>query len=60
MKIKGIILACIMGSSAAYSVEPEFKMPSKCIMSANQQLMDYGMGYDPDGTSLYIDTNGKP
>ncbi len=59
MKNMFLIWILAFGSSSAFSQDGGFKMPSKCIMSANQQLMDYGMGYDPDGSSLYFDTNGK-
>lgn len=37
----------------------EIKIPSKCILTTNQQFMDYGMGYDPDGVALYLDADGK-
>ena len=35
------------------------KMPSTCVMLANQQLMDYTYGYDSDGAALYFDNDGK-
>ena len=57
--LKGFFIGILLLSSSAFSADGGYKMPSKCIMSANQQLMDYGMGYDPDGSSLYFDTNGK-
>ena len=53
-----IILAAILciGTSAKAQ---EFKMPSKCVMTANQQLMDYSLGFDADGAALYFDQDGK-
>lgn len=56
---KTVFVGLAIYGSVAYSDSEVFKMPSKCIMSANQHLMDYGMGIDPDGASLYIDIDGK-
>lgn len=63
-EIKPAVYALILVSSSllllpARAVQAQVPMPSQCVVAANQQLMDYGMGFDPDGTALYFDVNGK-
>lgn len=53
------IIGLLFTGISAFSADGSYEMPSKCVMAANQHLMDHGMGYDPDGTSLYFDMNGK-
>lgn len=57
--LKIFSLVVLFANLSAIASPGPFMIASKCIIAANQQLMDFGMGYDPDGAPLYLDSNGK-
>jgi hypothetical protein len=58
--IKILLVGVMFYGSIAFSDSKEIVMPSKCVISANHMLIDFGMGSSPENPpSVYLDPSGK-